>query len=193
MDSTELVKAIRYCVSGDDECSCGDCPYCETITCEVDLMEKAADAIEQLSMKLHGDEAAIAGMKREIERMVVTGASCWIPVTEKPPLKVGDDGYNGYLVFANGYYEVADYTTDKFDDVPYFHVDGEYEPDVTHWMQLPTPPNGVEDKTVVDTLEVATQTKYGDKNGVWKFVSVECPNCGCQIHIDTTGTPKEET
>ena len=33
---------------------------------------EAADAIEELSMKLHGAEAAIAGMKREIERMVVS-------------------------------------------------------------------------------------------------------------------------
>lgn len=64
----------------------------------------------------------------------------WIPVTEQPPLKVGDDGYNGYLVYANGYYEVADYTTDKFDNVPYFHVNGEYEPGVTHFMSLPEPP-----------------------------------------------------
>ena len=64
----------------------------------------------------------------------------WIPVTKEPPLKVGDDGYNGYLVYANGYYEVADYTTDKFDNVPYFHVNGEYEPNVTHWMPLPQPP-----------------------------------------------------
>lgn len=65
---------------------------------------------------------------------------CWIPVTETPPLKVGDDGYNGYLVYTNGYYAVADYTTDKFDNVPYFHVNGEYEPFVTHFMPLPDPP-----------------------------------------------------
>ncbi len=64
----------------------------------------------------------------------------WIPVTGEAPLKVGDDGYNGYLVYANGYYAVADYTTDKGDNVPYFYVNGEYEPDVTHWMPLPEPP-----------------------------------------------------
>ena len=64
----------------------------------------------------------------------------WISVKETPPLKVGDDGYNGYLVYANGYYEVADYTIDKFDNIPYFHVNGEYEPDVTHYMPLPAPP-----------------------------------------------------
>lgn len=37
-------------------------------------MSQAADAIENLSMKLRGDEAAIAGMKREIERTVVNAA-----------------------------------------------------------------------------------------------------------------------
>ena len=83
-----------------------------------ETLDEAADAIEQLQ----------ALVPR------------WIPVTEKPPLKVGDDGYNGYLVYANGYYEVADYTTDKLDNAPYFHVNGEYEPDVTHWMPLPEPP-----------------------------------------------------
>jgi hypothetical protein len=88
--------------------------------------EKAADAIE--------------GLSHAVDQMTEWRKNPWIPVTEEPPLKVGDDGYNGYLVYANGYYEVADYTTDKFDNVPYFHVNGEYEPDVTHYMPLPEPP-----------------------------------------------------
>lgn len=92
------------------------------------VMEKAADAIEELSIVV------------ESYRSRMKAGSDWIPVTEEPPLKVGDDGYNGYLVYANGYYEVADYTTDKFDNAPYFHVNGEYEPNVTHYMQLPKPP-----------------------------------------------------
>lgn len=50
-----------------------------------DIVYKAADAIEELSMKLHGDEAAIVGMKREIERMVVADKPRWIPVTERLP------------------------------------------------------------------------------------------------------------
>lgn len=64
----------------------------------------------------------------------------WISVKETPKLKVGDDGYNGYLVYADGYYQVADYSTDKFDNLEYFCVHGEYEPNVTHWMPLPEPP-----------------------------------------------------
>ena len=50
-----------------------------------DLLE-AADAIEELSMKLHGDEAAISGMKREIERMVVCASYSkpkWISVEDE--------------------------------------------------------------------------------------------------------------
>lgn len=91
-----------------------------------DAVQQAADAIE--------------GLSHAVDQMTEWRKNLWIPVTEEPPLKVGDDGYNGYLVYANGYYEVADYTTDKFDNVPYFYVDGEYEPDVTHWMPLPEPP-----------------------------------------------------
>ena len=48
------------------------------------LTGKAADAIEELNMRLHGDEAAISGMKREIERMVVNQPR-WIPVAERLP------------------------------------------------------------------------------------------------------------
>ena len=95
------------------------------------IMRKAADAIEELICEVADERNA---------RLDAEERHRWIPVMEEPQLEVGDDGYNGYLVYANGYYEVADYTTDKFDNVPYFHVNGEYEPDVTHYMPLPEPP-----------------------------------------------------
>jgi len=106
-----------------------------------DCVSEAADAIEELQKTLdavndahnEGYDVGYWAGRRDYKPK-------WIPVAEEPTLKVGDDGYNGYLVFANGYYEVADYTTDKFDNVPYFHVDGKHEPDVTHYMPLPTPP-----------------------------------------------------
>ena len=69
----------------------------------------------------------------------------WTSVNESPPFKVGDEGYTGYLVYSDGYIRVADYTTDKYDNIPYFHVDGEYDPDVTHWMPLPEPPKEEEE------------------------------------------------
>ena len=124
MDYMEIAKRLRnYEWERDDDGKCYGCPDEESYyPCCVDCFSRthrqAADAIEQLQ----------ALVPR------------WIPVTEEPPLKVGDEGYNGYLVYANGYYEVADYTTDKFDNVPSFHVNGEYEPDVTHYMPIPTPP-----------------------------------------------------
>lgn len=76
----ELVAVLRRCGS----LPCEGCPrkMCKGVLAN---MREAADAIEKLSMKLHGDEAAIAGMKREIERMVVAGKPRWIPVTERLP------------------------------------------------------------------------------------------------------------
>lgn len=144
----ELIKSLRICGDWTEQVRlvgrdcCDGCKYKKDGVCESFkgnkelLLIEAADAIEELQK----DRVC-----RIVEHDGVTELSVvprWIPVTETPPLKVGEDGYNGYLVYANGYYAVADYTTDKFDNVPYFHVDGEYEPDVTHWMPLPTPPEG---------------------------------------------------
>lgn len=66
----------------------------------------------------------------------------WHSVTEPPPYRVGDPEYRGYLVCVDyGGYQmlrIADYTyEDPDDDLYSFHVDGEYEPGVTHWMRLP--------------------------------------------------------
>lgn len=97
------------------------------------LLTEAADAIEELSR----ENESLAKSVNEASEIL---RKRWIPVTETPPRKVGDDGYNSYLVYANGYYEVADYTTDKLGNVLCFHVNGEYEPDVTHFMPLPEPP-----------------------------------------------------
>ena len=75
----ELIKQMR---SVYQEVDCPDCPLakdCMTLQ-SVCAFTRAADAIEELSMKLHGDEAAISGMQHEIERMVVYG--------NKPPKEV---------------------------------------------------------------------------------------------------------
>ena len=72
---------------------------------------QAADAIEELSMKLHGANASIAGMQREIERMVVSAKPQWIPVTERLPkptvvvqITDGKEVGHGYLVKTSKYY-----------------------------------------------------------------------------------------
>lgn len=120
----ELIEALRLCVK-----------YGKAKDA-LENAKQAADAIEELLAERDEVNADSWKTAFEIER----DEHRLIPVTEEPPLKVGDDGYNGYLVYANGYYEVADYTTDKFGNVEYFHVNGEYEPDVTHYMPLPEKP-----------------------------------------------------
>lgn len=93
----------------------------------------AADAIEKLSMKLHGDEAAIAGMKREIERMVVAGKPRWIPVTERLPEK-------RKWVLCKCQANIVEVL--RFENAEWYHDPAhvymfEF---VTHWMPLPEPP-----------------------------------------------------
>lgn len=66
----------------------------------------------------------------------------WYSVEETPPFVVGDEEYTGYLVYTNGYIQVADYSADKYSPGIYeFHIDGEYDPYVTHWMILPAAPD----------------------------------------------------
>lgn len=96
-------------------------------------MREAADAIEELNMKLHGDEAAIAGMKREIERMVILGNEPhWIPVTEQLPEQ------NVPCIVYNKYYDsMVGWRVDG----ERFRIPGSRFPDhPTHWMPLPEPP-----------------------------------------------------
>lgn len=122
----ELVKELRHCAT--DPMHCLSCGEDKDGRCFARLMTQAADAIEELSVVVRAQKAVLDKFPR------------WIPVTEQPQFKVGDDCYNGYLVYANGYYEIADYTMDELDGVPYFYVDGEYEAYITHFMPLPEPP-----------------------------------------------------
>lgn len=66
----ELIKRLR---EANEKSMCGECGLNlhTGATKKGVLFAEAADVIEELSMKLRGDEAAIAGMKREIERAVV--------------------------------------------------------------------------------------------------------------------------
>ncbi len=142
----EFLKRLWECASGE----CFNCSqYTETTNasvCSKELMKQAADAIEELRMKLHGDEAAIAGMKREIERMVVANASNtlnndamrWIPVTERLPL-YGQDVL-AVRTYGDG---------EKCQEVLMAHIAVWNEEtgkkwwnatNITHWMPLPEPP-----------------------------------------------------
>lgn len=130
----ELVKKLRnrrICVqSGGD------------LGKDFPLMREAADAIGELSMKLHGDEAAIAGMKREIERMVVSvNKPRWISVTERLPEKMQ------YVLvrYQNNDMAVASWFGGD-EHIRFWRAmtdegwcaDCDTEP--THWMPLPKPP-----------------------------------------------------
>lgn len=99
-----------------------------------DTVYKAADAIEELSMKLHGDEAAILGMKREIEQMVVNGTHRWIPVTERLP-----NGNGEYLVSGEDKVWVCEFII--LGDVGGW-CNSARNPCVKYWMPLPEPPEG---------------------------------------------------
>lgn len=63
----------------------------------------------------------------------------WISVKDATPKMAGEEGYTGYLVYSNGYMQVADYVSDGY-GVGEFHIDGEYDPDVIAFMPLPEPP-----------------------------------------------------
>jgi hypothetical protein len=137
----ELVRQLRTCIDENIPCENAGCGYKPfgNEDCIDQLMRRAADAIEELQQTVEHYKGCSDDWYKEACNYKAM-LPRWIPVTVEPPLKVGDDGYNGYLVYANGYYEVADYAVDKYDNVPYFHVDGELETDVTHWMLLPEPP-----------------------------------------------------
>jgi len=98
------------------------------------MCHNAADAIEGLSMKLHGDEAAIAGMKREIERMVVSGNKPrWIPVTERLP----ESGERVLVSNGKGFVCEA-YLSERKRWMRHGCIVDYITP--THWMPLPEPP-----------------------------------------------------
>lgn len=60
----------------------------------------------------------------------------WISVEDRLPEKIA----TGCLVYADGWTQVADWTHDKYGNDWWFYVDGEYDPEITHWMPLPEPP-----------------------------------------------------
>ena len=107
----ELITALRTCV--DEEKSCSECPYygkCMNTVGKHAAMIDAADAIEELSMRLHGDEAAIAGMKREIECMVRAEKPRWIPVTERlPDVTLSGRDVDGFAENPDGTISVSSY------------------------------------------------------------------------------------
>lgn len=120
-DYADVLKQARTCANRKYCDLGGNCEYYDLDVCcqgsEKDILQDAADAIEEL----------LAAVPK------------WISVEKRlPEKKVGDEGYIGYLVLSDGEYQIADFTHDKYVQTAYeFHVDGEYDPNVTHWMELP--------------------------------------------------------
>ena len=140
-DYAELIKDLRESAEWSDRLAVlmgrdvGDS--------KAPLMRKAADAIEELlaenkAIKQSNKDAAMRNklLCDEISRMKEK-VPHWISVEERLP-ELGQ----GVLVYDDcEYMSVADYTHDKhFPTVYEFHVNGEYEPGVTHWMPLPEAP-----------------------------------------------------
>lgn len=126
-DYDDLVKRLRE-----------DAREADTFKLMEDFFE-AADAIEELQKRVDV-EKAFSGVWEENAsechvrfQKLLDAFPKWISVKELPAKNVCDDGYTGYLVFSDGYIKVADYTCG-------FYVEGEYDPNVTHYMPLPKPP-----------------------------------------------------
>lgn len=92
-----------------------DCPYGDTIPCVMMMHKDACEYIQQLEAQ----------------------APKWISVKERLPERGAP---KGCLIYADGYTCAADWSCDRYGDDWWFYVDGEYDPEVTHWMPLPEPP-----------------------------------------------------
>ena len=60
----------------------------------------------------------------------------WISVEDDLPAHV----ITPCLIYTDGDIELAVWTHDKYELSWWFHVDGEYETGITHWMPLPSMP-----------------------------------------------------
>ena len=137
----ELVTDIRYCVSGDKPC--GECKHIEELCCDNTLLEKAADAIEQLQKDLERSKEYEAFWEKEateaLRRFQVAIASKprWIPVTERlPDAGLGNFSKDVFVTDGQGVAISAWYNGDAV--ASYWSYTGIGE--VTHWMSLPAPP-----------------------------------------------------
>ena len=105
-----------------------------------DLVRRAVDAIEELDMKLHGANAAISGMQREIERMVIDSANSkpqWISVTERLP-----NAFKHVLVNIPGMTPHPTVQEAFLEKNGMWYSNGfRYSAEeITHWMPLPSAP-----------------------------------------------------
>ena len=125
----ELIKSLRLCreiLHEDDSCIEFVDGSCEAFPiCAYQLMEKAADAIENLTKKLVIAEGE-SGLYDALPTVIIREQK-WIPVTERLP-----DKRELVLAYSKFVKMKVDFITDN----------GKWylTPGVTHWMPLPEPP-----------------------------------------------------
>lgn len=149
MDS--IVKALRCCVTNYNSTQsrlCNKCPYKEYADgksgCENKLKADAAYAFETSEknrMYLFDRVCELEKDNSELKELVPK----WISVKDElpSPIHPSDPDYRPYLIIADGYMYVADYSYDKYFETCYsFYVDGEEMTGVTHWCKIPEPPKG---------------------------------------------------
>lgn len=133
METSKLIETLRFC--GDKESCCSQCPSGDRVTeytateCLCDLMQKAANAIEELRLQLESHRDSENAIRLEEKQATSDG---WIPVTERLPEKdvrvlvwVGENSCN---------FPVID--TDRIHCGRWVR----WDECITHWMPLPEPP-----------------------------------------------------
>ena len=145
MEASKLIETLRFC--GDPESCCIGCSRLDemgvdggTHACMCDLMQKAANAIEELESQLKSQKCNRDPDKRNSLQATSDG---WIPVTERLPeddevvliaCKIGKMfvGYHKHLYPGCEVWRILT-ARDSTKTITYT---------VTHWMPLPQPPKG---------------------------------------------------
>ena len=141
MEVSKLIETLRFC--GDKESCCSQCPSGDRVTeytateCLCDLMQKAANAIEELRSQLESHRDSQNAIRLEEKQATSDG---WIPVTERLPDEEGRYMCNVKSFAFPGCFYQAILQCDKHG----FREGNIYTDDVTHWMPLPEPPKEVE-------------------------------------------------
>lgn len=145
MQYEDIIRSIR--VHLDEVTGCGGCKYTKGIpdaTCFLNMIEDAANALETSEknrMYLFDRVCELEEDNSELKELVPK----WISVKDElpSPIHPSDPDYRPYLIIADGYIYVADYSYDKYFETCYsFYVDGEEMTGVTHWCKIPEPPKG---------------------------------------------------